>query len=111
MSRDVTKLVSLYERGIVTRHEAVNKLMQLASETSPVEIAVDLPDEWLADLRRDCEQGLPCPQAGGILVFHMVCNGPDYDADHAERLRREGEDRWRAGFSAWRAFFGVGETD
>jgi hypothetical protein len=109
--QSVSKLVALFECGLVTRHEAVNKLMQLASETPPAEIASELPAEWLVALRRDCEEDLPCPPAGGMLFFHMVTNQPGDDANEAERLRRECEDRWRAGFSAWLAFFGIAANE
>jgi hypothetical protein len=105
MAAGVAKLVSAYERGVVTRPEAVNELLQLAAEVPPATLAANLPSAWLADLRQDCERFLPCPPAGGMLVLSSVCAGPDHDPEAA---RRAFEASWRAGLVAWQAFFGLG---
>jgi hypothetical protein len=102
VAASVAKLVSAFERGIVTRPEAINKLMQLAADTPPAVIAADLPAAWLAGLRRDCERHLPCPAAGGMLVFGSVCAGYD-----AEAARRAFEASWRAGLAEWQGFFNL----
>jgi hypothetical protein len=107
MVRDAAKLVSAYERGILTDSETVGRLIELGASTAPADIAPDLPAEWLTELRRQCEKFFPCPAPGGILRISSVCNGPGYDA---ERVRKEWEDRWRAGLVAWQVFFGIDST-
>jgi len=105
MARGAGELVAAYARGMVTRVEAVSKLVDLAADLSPAAIAAGLPADWLADVRRHCEEYLACPPPRRVLVLTSVCNGPGYDAD---RARREAEGRALAGLSAWLAFFGLG---
>jgi len=107
MLRDAVKLVSAYERGILTHMEAVGRLIELGAEVAPAGIATELPAEWVAELRRECERYCPCPPPGGMLFFSSVCAGPGYDA---ERVRQEWEDRWRTGLAAWQWFFGIEAT-
>ena len=76
--------------AVLTRPEVVNKLMQLAADTPPADIAADMSPQWLETLGRDCEEHFPCPPAGGMLFFSPGSFGPEHDV---EQRQREAEDR------------------
>ncbi len=44
------RLIRLYERGALSRHELLTRLCQAAAELSPFELAVELPIDILADI-------------------------------------------------------------
>lgn len=90
-----TKLLRLYDAGVVTRHELLLRLYQAAAERSPAELIAVLPADVMAELR----EGVAAPPAtpDECRVFGSVCAGPGFDAERhfREESRRLYDGLWR----------------
>ena len=96
------QLVAWYQKGVITGHEAVNRLVKLVIDQAPAGFAVELPAEWLADIR---EQSADIPNPDEMLLVESVCNDESWTPEkHAARQRAEKE-RYVAGLRVWKAYF------
>jgi hypothetical protein len=89
-----------YERGILTKDEALFRLFILAIEFEPAAFATQMPAEWLADIR-ERTRNIPTPEEllflfGGMWVGSMQ----EYAA-----LKKSEKECYVAGLMAWKAYF------
>lgn len=84
-----TRLIELYEKGALTRMSLSIRIAQLARGTSPEEIASDLP-EWCVEEMRQYVQEY---EASGR-ALRVVSSGPDETA-----ITNEGLEQWATYFN------------
>lgn len=99
------KLVGLYERGALTRHELLIRLCQSAADRAPAAVATELPADVLAEVRE--WSAAPPDSPDRCRVFGSVCAGPGFDAEahFREESRRLYDGLWR-----WHGFFANAES-
>jgi hypothetical protein len=85
-----TRLVELYERGVLTRMSLSIRIAQLARGTSPEKIACDLP-EWCIEEMRQYVQDY---EASGR-ALRVVTSGADETA-----ITNEGLQQWATYFQS-----------
>lgn len=94
------KILSAYERGILTSHEAIGKLCLLALEFDPATFATLLPTEWLNYLR---ERTVRIPEPEEVIFLRSWCGGEPSEQWLAEE--RAEKERYVAGLRTWKAYF------
>lgn len=99
------KLLALYERGVFSDQEAVNRFVELAMEQAPDTFAAfltNVPEEWLAELR---ERTAVIPRPEELISVRPYCGlePPNFEAMRAEE--QKGKERYIAGLRTWEAYF------
>jgi hypothetical protein len=90
------QLIASYDRGMITGHDLVFRLIQAAAIHEPEEILPLVPEELLAEVR---DRGLKPPaRPEDMRFFQSVCNSGPHDSAAWEREQQttyyEGAWRW-----------------
>lgn len=89
------KLVRWYDEGVLTRHELLIRLCQVAADRPPAELAADMPGDVLAEVRE--WSAAPPDSPNRCRVIRPVCGGPGFDAvaHFRDESRRLYDGLWR----------------
>jgi hypothetical protein len=96
---DPCKLLSMYDRGMITDHELASRVVAATTECPTAEFMVQLPGEVLALIRSQAT----APADTEWITVGSCCAS---DIEAWERAKREQQKRWLAGLSWWREYFG-----
>jgi hypothetical protein len=97
-------MLSLYRRGIITGHEAANKIIHLAAvENDTAELINSLPSDLLAGVRQRVAEA-PTTEQGwsGLISIYGGSFTSDYDTVASLALS---EASYRAGIECLRCYF------
>ncbi|WP_444928836.1 hypothetical protein ACJJIF_13310 [Microbulbifer sp. SSSA002] len=83
----VQELINSYDEGIVTKGELLNKLVGLANDITPSEIVSDLPEEYIAEIKRMVES--PPETIEDLFMLGSVTYKPGVDIDSAVEKDKE----------------------
>jgi hypothetical protein len=94
------KLLGLFAAGALTRHDLLIRLCQAATESSPKQIAAELPPDVLVQVRE--WSATPPASPDKCRVFGLVCAAGEYDWEGhlREESRRLHDGLWR-----WHGYF------
>ncbi len=99
MINDPEKLLTMYDRGMITHHDLAFRLVAATTECPTAELIALLPDEVLDLIRSQARQ----PVGTEWVTIADCCT---LDIGAWERAKREEEKQWLAGLAWWREYFG-----
>lgn len=83
MSKEARRIVRHFDRGIITMHEAVGRLVDLAATEDPDDIAASVPAEFTFECGLRAEETRPIR----IMAWGHKVEQAEYDQYYAGRAR------------------------
>jgi hypothetical protein len=95
-----------YEKGIYTRLEVVCQLVELGAICPPAEVSLDLPAEWLTQIREATTTPPPTIDDVQYISGALLQEGVDAEQHYAQLCKA-----WFAGAWNWHRHFGGSGSD
>ncbi|MBN9119795.1 MAG: hypothetical protein J0I06_11660 [Planctomycetes bacterium] len=97
------KLVATYNRGMITGHELVLRLIEAATQYPPEEILPLVPEELVAELKQRGTNPPDRPEA--VRTVQAGCYAGPHDPQAWERKEREDRAAYYEGVWRWHEFW------